>query len=615
MHPRSHPFLVLLTAAVLAAGPRAQEKPAPDLGAAQATSVQRSAHGAAWVGDELWAAGADYKTLFRDGGFELHPALGRAAPRNLPLAFELESIERGGALVHAPDGPATPELGADGVVRYARGDAIVERYEPRADGLEQSFVFAAPLPGSGDLVVRGRIASELVAPLGEHAELGFTVPGLGGVRIGAVTGIDALGRTAAGSLRYDGATLELVLPGAFVDAAAYPLVLDPLIGAAFPIPGLGDRDEGWPDVAYDATNQLYLVVWHREFSVGDYDVHAQRVSTTGALVGGIVFIENAFNTVAFFPSVGSVRSAQRFFVAWQQLTDDGTWDVFARAVGASDGSTSSTVPVSTEATYADVCGTRWAAGGAFPIVVYKQQSSGIGSSTFVVPVTGDPTWISSGVVTADNRATKPSISKSIGGSGFAFVAYEFYTSPSNWDVHGALLNANGTKVAGPQALAESLDLEWEANVDGDGSSWLVAYQQAPSGSDYEIMCLRVDASSAPASFQVVATNALTQDSVGQYRPSVAWTPGKAFVAWSQVYSSGDLDVYALGVDPSDCSISEAALTLDYSPTWDAEPQLASQFSGGGTDDHVFATWYSGVLSGWTIEQSDIKAHLLEASGL
>lgn len=311
-------FLLALLAGAPAAAAPPQEKPAPELGAPPSASVMRTAHGAALVGDELHGAGPDYKIHFRRGGFELTPALGRAAPRNFPLSFELESIERGGVLVYAPGAPAAPELGADGLVRYAHPFGIEERYEIRAGGVEQSFHFAEPLPGSGELVVRGRLAGDLAATLGEHAELAFAVPGLGGVRFGAVTGIDAAGLTAAGSLRYDGRALELVLPAELVDAAAYPLVLDPLIGTWFVIPGAAVNDESDPDVAYDAGNSLYLVAWHREYSATDYDIHAQRVSTSGASVGGIILIENAAETFAINPTVANVRFSRRFLVAWQQ---------------------------------------------------------------------------------------------------------------------------------------------------------------------------------------------------------------------------------------------------------------------------------------------------------
>src|SRR5688572_17842068 len=75
---RPPPYLALLSALLIASpgaarAPQAKPAPAPD--AAAGSSVMRAAHGAALVDGELWGAGPDYKVHFRDGGFELTPAL------------------------------------------------------------------------------------------------------------------------------------------------------------------------------------------------------------------------------------------------------------------------------------------------------------------------------------------------------------------------------------------------------------------------------------------------------------------------------------------------------------------------------------------------------------
>ena len=107
-------------------------------------------------------------------------------------------------------------------------------------------------PGSGDLVVRGRIVTDLACatPDVKVDSLAFEVPGaphLGGIAIGEVTGIDAAGERAAGWMRCDGDTLDLVLPASFVDGARLPLVLDPLISTAGTVQVGGDPKR--PDAA------------------------------------------------------------------------------------------------------------------------------------------------------------------------------------------------------------------------------------------------------------------------------------------------------------------------------------------------------------------------------
>jgi hypothetical protein len=80
----------------------------------------------------------------------------------------------------------------------ARSATIRERYEARAEGLEQSFEFLAAPGGRGDLIVRGRISTELGAERCADGSLRFGLPGVGGVSVGTVTGIDALGRKRRG---------------------------------------------------------------------------------------------------------------------------------------------------------------------------------------------------------------------------------------------------------------------------------------------------------------------------------------------------------------------------------------------------------------------------------
>src|SRR5687767_5343560 len=109
-----------------------------------------------------WLIGRDYKARVADGALEFTPALGSRAPHNLPLTFRLQTIVRGGEIVHAVT--ATTSAPAQAVeaqaVTFARG-SVLERYECRPEGVEQSFVFAERPAGSGDLVVRGTITTTL----------------------------------------------------------------------------------------------------------------------------------------------------------------------------------------------------------------------------------------------------------------------------------------------------------------------------------------------------------------------------------------------------------------------------------------------------------------------
>ena len=281
---------------------------------------------------DLWGIGPSYKARFTAAGVEFTPVMGPAAPKSFPLVFSLESVRRGDALIYeAPPGGIEPnQQGA--VARYERG-TFVEAYEVRGEGIEQTFRFESLPQGTGELIVRGRLTTELLAPAVDSASEGirFEIGDLGGVSFGSVTGIDADGNRAAGWLRLEEGHLELGLPGEFVDEAPFPLLLDPLIGSTVTITGGYDLD---PDVAYDATVDVYLVVWERMISSTNYDVLGQRFSSAGALLGAPIPISTID---ARGPAVANLGAIDRFIVVWRHVSTTNPWS--ARTVNPIDGST------------------------------------------------------------------------------------------------------------------------------------------------------------------------------------------------------------------------------------------------------------------------------------
>jgi hypothetical protein len=618
MNRRCRAFLVAIAAALSLGLARAQAITPSKIGttptAPIATSVMRAAHGIASVDGELWAVGPDYKACFHAGGVEFHPVLGGDAPRNFPFAFELEAIHRGDAALIERTSAVSPQLGADGVVHFARGLGIDERYEACVDGLEQSFVFRERPHGSGDLVVRGRVASELRALAGEHEALEFTLPAWGGVSVGAVTGVDARGRTTAGRLRWDGTALELVLPGDFVDAATYPLVLDPKIGTVFLVAST-NLDEGEPDVAFDATYQRYLVVWHRKVSATDYDIVGQLVNAAGILTGNVIPLEVSSAVSATFPTVANVRTSSRFLVAWSQYATTNQ-DIYARAVALPLGGVSNLLPVLATAAneFTPVaCGERTTVDDE-AYIVCKRDGLGIVGIRVLVPTGADPLVIAANTLVADDNAYRPAISKSFGDGGRALIVYNYLFAAGDTDLYALLVNRDGAVLVPTTPFATTLDSESEPAVDGDGTNFMVAFSHKPNPSgDAEIEVRRVTYNAPTLSFGPFVP--LTNDALNQSLPAIAWTPGKAFVAWTHPYPLDplDVDVYAVGVGSSDCKICEGQFTLDLSGTWDTTPSLASQYSGGGLGDQVFATWYSGEILTF-LEKTNVKAQLLEAFG-
>ena len=223
----------------------------------------------------VWAVTSSYKAGFDSDGLEFVPFLGSQAPRDFPVRFALESARLADgqlplAAVRAP-------VRHDQSVLLDRG-SLIERYEVSAAGVEQTFVLDAPPKGSGDLVLRVRVTTELSPDQGSDG-LSFGNE-LGRVGYGAASLRDAAGRSTPVAERFDDGCIELRVPAKTLADATYPITVDPLV-LAFPVTSQ-PIVEHQPDIAYDPPAHLYLVVWEQDFSATDHDVYSLELDATGA---------------------------------------------------------------------------------------------------------------------------------------------------------------------------------------------------------------------------------------------------------------------------------------------------------------------------------------------
>jgi hypothetical protein len=121
--------------------------------------------------------------------------------------------------------------------------AFIEEYIPVGARVEQLFRFPAPV-GSGDLVVRIPVESNVTARViaTPHPGWGETEESRRGLKFSDGTGrqiyyhtaiaIDAAGRRADLTPRWNGREIELEVPSAFMACAVFPLTIDPWIEGA-----------------------------------------------------------------------------------------------------------------------------------------------------------------------------------------------------------------------------------------------------------------------------------------------------------------------------------------------------------------------------------------------
>ena len=503
--------------------------------------------------DGITTGGRYYRVHFGQGGMQFTPALGRQAPATLPLRFEFDSVLRGGQVVFEAHRGIEPQH-AGHRVEYDRGHGVVERYDVRGDGVKQSFVFDS-LPGSGDLVVRGRIATDLEATGTIGAErIDFLQGRSGGVTFDAVLGIDAIGQNAPGTMNWNGEQLELVLPAAFVDNARFPLILDPLIGSRR-VMGNGGNDDSEADASYMETADAYLTAWERAFSNSDVEVRCRVTDAGNSNVTGWVTVTSGSNTLNLNPAVATVQNRGFFVIAWQAHSGAlGSSDIWAAAVDATG---TVATPTRVTSTFTGTTFVSTAANERYPDIANKANDSLTG--TFIV-------WANVGVgiesrqisVAANGGITAAPVSETIATDADATRPRVSNGSPNQHAICWQSKNGNGyntvkvSRVNGAGAINATI-----ATISNNGS-----HRQSPdidgTGSDFKLVfdsrasnggILHRDVT-FPANTTTLGSGTWVKvDSAQQLEPTIALVGPKYLVMWTEEAGFLDFEVHGRAITP------------------------------------------------------------------
>jgi hypothetical protein len=537
-----------------------------------------------------------------------------SASSELALGLRLTRMGRGDQLDAVP--PVAPRGDGERIV-YSRGGGIEEHWVVRATGLEFYVELAQRPSGSGDYVVRYELDPGAAQPAAAtEGGIAWTVPGLGTISMGGVTVLAADGAHCSGSLAIVDGELELRAPGAFVDAAAFPLRLDPLVGTVTMISQphpFYDNSARESDIAHDAALDRFLVVWREPASSTGFDVRAHLTDANGAKIGSSLLLASAVSTLA--PRVGAVSSSGQFAVAWQEGAT-----VRCRLVRASDGLLSSTISVTTSASSAvgvdvsgDVTGTDDDA-----LVVWR---NGTGSIRGAQIATSSGTPI---VVTTTELVAKPmfgtlgsvSISKTGGNAARHCLSWEtrtvLYPYLSLQYVSARLFDRQLVPIGAALALSSGDSLEEaKPDVDGNGDEFVVVYSKGPQGAPNECYARSVRHSSGA----LVSYSSETKLSQSNFRhdlgTAVAMSGSKAYALWVEQPTLNSLALRARGLAPNGCLTCE--------PTFDvalaiplltyAFPSIAAERAASG-QDRLLATWQSNASG----PRLTIQGRPLEAFG-
>jgi RHS repeat-associated protein len=410
-------------------------------------------------------------------------------------------------------------------------------YEVGEASVEQFFVFEKGTPTDSDLVIEGQFLTPLQPILLSDEEgVLFKVPNArrgdeaeeGDLAYGPARVEDARGRRLTARLELRGRQLQITVPADWLARAEFPVVIDPLIGPAELVSDL--QGEAYrPAVASDGTN--FLVVWDwngdiygqivdgngdhagdlivinqaegsqrradvvynpvsGEYLVAWADMHywpysglyAQRVSTSGALIGDEIQVAPFYKYLGYRGGVqAAVSEAGDYLIVWSDDRSGSDYDVFGQMLdqnGALDGSVIQiSGPTSEYQCYADVA--------------YDDQAD-----TFLV-------------VWADLR----------GGT--------------EYDLYGQRLDADGGLLGSEKLLVDTSgqDNMSPAMAGNDNGQFLVTWYREISDTDYDVFAVRVAAATGDVEGGIV--NVDTSSSRDKDPAVAAISSGEYLVVWAE----------------------------------------------------------------------------------
>jgi hypothetical protein len=407
----------------------------------------------------IWAAGADYKVSFH-GGMRFVPYAGPVAV--VPdVAWRTASVRVGPIeLATQPPLLRTSSWRAE----YDLG-GVVEAYDVRAEGVEQTFVLARRPAAGGDLTIRGEVGSPL-APVAGRGHRGIDFVDAAArtvVRYGAAVAYDANGARCDVTASVVGGGIELRLAGEWLAAARFPVVVDPLLAATNVAAGAVVTEVA---VAHDPFGTMNVWVAETRVVGTDTDLRLFRTEENGTNPT-VVYSDLSALFSSIEPSLGVNRPSQTVALAFTRHLSNDTRRVRAHVHGRADtGFDASTISVPNLVSanqWRPSVGSELSPFNVAPLtsllVAYQREDTGafVNTSTSAIEAvllqcSSVPTFVDQFTIAtgANLDYERPTVAKvSVGTTREWTVGYQKYVNVllgGNWDV--ALRRVDGSVVGG-----------------------------------------------------------------------------------------------------------------------------------------------------------------------
>jgi hypothetical protein len=311
------------------------------------------------------------------------------------------------------------------------------------------------------------------------------------------------------------------------------------LGISWDTWGPADNQRLAPDVAYNSTNNEYLVVLEYAYSASDHDILARRVAANGTPIGSDVAIAGTSPSQTR-PAVAYVPATNSYLVVYEEL------------VG------------SDEMAYKSVRGVLVSAAG----------------------VPGAPFAISTGTL----GAAAPDVAYGEAAGQYLVVWQDRRVFPTGYEILGQRVTAGGALTGSP-VLVGSWDYDQvlpTVAYNPDAIEYLVVWEDHHWGvaAGWDICGQRVAADGSLRGGFLTVANYPTKHMT---RPDVAYNAATRnyLVVWDYVYSETDHDVYARRV-AYDGMQPDAEVAISYSGYQERAPAVAA-----GSGNTALLVWEDG----------------------
>jgi hypothetical protein len=421
--------------------------------------------------------------------------------------------------------------------------------------------------------------------------------------------VDANGRRAPAATEWLGDDIRIDVAGSFLAAATFPVTIDPLI-STFTVDNT-NADDFAPDVAFDATNQVWAMVYEEAFSVIDHDVIAILTDVNGLTVPfGLFYVDNTTEDWRH-PRVANNALAHQFLIV-AAVTGASTHTIRGRHLPASSpfgGNLSAKFTIADEGAYdvinPDVGGDPSASSPSYDCVVWERVYDAGDHDIHACLVS--PNAVVSPKIDVDNTGltldTNPAISKSDGtppyDSEIWTIAWERLDQPGDHDILGAQLRWDGYMLTPPFPMLVTGSDETQPRVSSvlDGGPtprpYLLVCSMEFAPGDHDIQGALFRGATQLDSKNLSELDAFPTWNREQVQPTVDTDGHQFVVAYAEQASPGGAgyDVYLTAFNGAGLVIgmTEPRVQLT-NASHDDEPSIAAMHSGGANANGFMAGW-------------------------